>query len=812
MHRRLYNNILLNFRSFDTAHKQYTPARNALCLQCSRSGRKIRYVHSGNTPRSPPLGAATVSVEHAENGADEYLRLMFDDVQVWKDHVPRYNLSAGDVFETNWHGGAKARIGLFGNPDLAQPEGFDYAADKALHRATLIVQRLYRAGTSDGELRKVVKNLDRLSDVLCSVIDTAEFIRSAHPDVAMREAANRAYEKLCTFMNTLNTNVQLYQILKQVLESPHIVRQLTLEERQVAQVFFRDFEKSGIHLPHAQRTEFVTLCDRIITLGRQFMQGNPRATSHIRVWPSSRLEGLSPTYIKGVMRPKENAAFIPTLPWDSQMVLKYVRDEEVRKMMYMATNSATEESVDVLEGLLRTRSKLANLLGQKSYAHMFLSDKMAKNPENVRMFLRTLAEHNHPKAQQDLQLLKQAKRTYTGTTDAPFHAWDHEFFAEIVTSNNAMRPTSPISPYFSVGSVMQGLSRLFHNLYGISLQPSDIQPGETWHDDVRKLDVVDEVEGRIGTIYLDLFSRHGKMSNAAHYTVRCSRRVDDDDELGDFHSEELDEGLRQKGLLSGPYNEGVPLRNRSGRYQLPIVVLICDFSRPRRNHPSLLSWQETETLFHEMGHAMHSMLGRTDFHNVAGTRCPTDFVELPSILMEHFAAHPHVLQLFARHYQSREPLPPRLLESHRKARVFQALDTQSQIIMALLDQSYHGPLASNFSSTEELHSLQRSPSIGIYPPVEGTRWQAQFGHLFGYGAGYYSYLFDRVLARRIWTRCFEKDPLSREMGERLRDEVLKWGGGRDPWECVGGVLQDEEVARGDEKSMIRVGEWGVGEN
>ncbi|GBC37624.2 mitochondrial intermediate peptidase [Rhizophagus irregularis DAOM 181602=DAOM 197198] len=690
---------------------------------------------------------------------DETLRLIFDDEDFWNYFTSRSRTLAALEYSTSLS--ARKFTGLFRNPELATPQGFHLEAEKALRRVKLLVNRITNANT-EKELRKVVKNMDRLSDTL------------------------------------------LPRVLKRVLSTPSITSQFSSEEFQVANTFFHDFEKSGIHLPSSDREQFVHLSDKIITLGRQFTQILlQKRINRINV-DVSLLEGLHPGLNKDT---KGNITSLSTKAWEAQMILKSVKDEGVRKKMYIAANSATKEQIILLEDLLKTRAELAKLVGMESYSHAFLIDKMVKNPEHVQTFLRTLSDHHRPKALADLRLLQEAKQLYTESETLPtVYAWDRYFYAERIKFSSLTQPVTSISPYFSVGSVIQGLSRLFSRLYGISFEPAEIMPGEVWHDDVRKLEVIDEQEGKVGTIYCDLFSRNGKLQNAAHYTVRCSRRVDDDDGVGDIPS---GVDITEMGELSNS-DHGVKVNGRAGRYQLPVIVLTCDFMKPKgRQYPSLLNWVEVETLFHEMGHAMHSMIGRTNFHNVSGTRCPTDFVELPSILMEHFVYSPKVLSLFARHYETRETVPLDLIKSHVKARLqFSAMETQSQIFMALLDQLYHSKLATDsksFDTTAILYNLQ--DTVELFPSVPGTAWQVQFGHLFGYGAGYYSYLFGRALAGKIWKEIFEKDPLNREAGQLFREEVLKWGGSRDPWLCIGKALNDDKIIVGDSKSVSIVGEW-----
>lgn len=198
------------------------------------------------------------------------------------------------------------------------------------------------------------------------------------------------------------------------------------------------------------------------------------------------------------------------------------------------------------------------------------------------------------------------------------------------------------------------------------------------------------------------------------------------------------------------------------------------------------------------------MIGRTEYQNVSGTRCATDFVELPSILMEHFLNSPAVLSLFDMDGTS----SGRQIGNHH-ADPCHSIDTYSQILLAALDQIYHSPnvLDLAFDSTAELANLHNTR--GLIPYVPGTSFQTQFGHLFGYGATYYSYLFDRAIASQVWSKVFSKDPLSRETGEKYKREVLRYGGGKDPWKMVATLLSAPELANGDADAMREVGRWRI---
>ncbi|KAL7424026.1 Mitochondrial intermediate peptidase [Cryptotrichosporon argae] len=595
---------------------------------------------------------------------------------------------------------------------------------------------------------------------------------------------------------------------------------------QVALTFLRDFEKSGIDLPPFARAQFVDISDSLLQLGRVFLTSaalgpSPRPLIEIHE-PEQRLAGLGAQFIDSLPRKRGKAVVTPG-SWEAQMIARYARDGEARRLVFMGSQRADPDRINVLETLLRQRADLAGVLGKESYAELALMDKMAKTPANVDRFLLSLAQHHKPAAAADVATLQRLKAmSLTGNaftaespvTLPPLNAWDRDFFTERhVQAQSPSRMLPPILPYFSTGTVLRGLSRLFSRLYGISFRPAPVGPGEVWHESVRRLDVVDEDEGRIGVIYCDLFSREGKPAAAAHYTVRCSRRVDDDDVAGDG----LPGGWDSR-FGPGLETAGDAIRGKEGRYQLPIVVLTTDFGTVEHGKPALLSWNDVETLFHEMGHAMHSMIGRTEFHNVSGTRCATDFVELPSILMEHFVSSPAVLSMFATHFESDEPLPLPLLQAHVGIQQsLAALETHGQIVMALLDQRYHSlrpgsPEYTHFDSTRVYHDLQNE--VGVIPPAAGAAWQTQFGHLYGYGATYYSYLFDRAISGKVWASLFAADPLSREGGEVLKRKVLAFGGGRDPWEMVGDVVGGREgaiVSRGDERAMAAVGGWTVKE-
>ncbi|GME71870.1 unnamed protein product [Ambrosiozyma monospora] len=742
------------------------------------------------------------STTPAETSSPDRIRQVFDDSQFWRE------FNGSPTSNSHFFNYKSNSVGLFQNPYLKRPSGVQDFSRESLKKAKQLTQAIIEDDSPEG-LVNYIRNLDRLSDILCRVIDLCEFIRVVHPNKSFVNAAQACHEEMFQFMNILNTSKELYDKLHRVLHTPEIKNQLSAEEIAVGELLYSDFKKSGIDMDDQTRQAFVELSQNIALLGQSFNNGVTDPVQDFVIIEKDKLkEGDISKYYKDLVSyDRDGNLKVPIYGRVPLELLRSCPNQFVRKELWRALHSSPDYQIEYLQALLKQRGLLARLLGSKSFSEYQLVEKMAKSPENVMSFLKNLLIRVAPGVVAETRSLYKFSPSFDKDAKPPtdvelaelVHPWDRDYLVTLSLMKRRSVNLEDISSYFSVGTVVQGLSNLFKSIYGIHLNPVKCKPGETWSNDVRKFEVVSEDEGIVGIIYLDLFYRERKTHNPAHFTVCCSRKI---------YPEELNPKDPFKlSLDSIQTNESV----NGEIFQLPLISLVCNFvpdysSRSNKNVKTLLTLDQVETLFHEMGHAMHSMLGRSNLHNVSGTRCSTDFVELPSILMEHFAKDPRVLLSFAKHHETGEPLPLQLLKKHQEDNDAMCnSETFSQIKMAILDQQLHSDVVfdPNFDVVQIWHDLEKQ--LQFYNDSI-SNWPGKFGHLFSYGSVYYSYLFDRAIAANIWEHLFKKNPLDRASGEKFKNHVLKWGGSKDPWELIANALDKPELKGGDAKAMEFIGD------
>ncbi|KAL6059676.1 Mitochondrial intermediate peptidase [Balamuthia mandrillaris] len=762
-------------------------------------------------------------------------------------HAAQHLIDAFDSPTRNVAEQVEGATGLYGIPSLRRAEDWERLAKHSASRIsqlieqvasqTLHYQRFVRAcfffssslsrSNSISNQRSpsltgkvaILRTLDTISSSFCGVVDPAELCRSTHPDAGFVSAAESCYDVLSSVIHNLNTNPKLYEAVSAVCanHSQSSYDDLTEEQRIVARQLKLEFELNGIHLSEAQRNQVVALQEKLTTLSYTFsniannVKGAEPNHAYVTL-SSSDLEGIPSSYNiqKGkTIRLTNTSNLVP-------VILQHARKGQVRQKVYQMANSHPPQSLRVLDELLATRHELATLLNFPSFAELTLANKLARKQQNVLRFLTNFVPHLFGKAEKELELMRAKKREMETGKDDRIYAWDKEYYSRLCL------PHSPkLKEYFSLGSCIAGLNTIITRLFGARLEMVPISAPEQWHPTVRKLRLWHETEGLLGYVYMDLFSRDGKFNNPANFAINFSHEIRKQDLLSSHTTSTTNDNNHN--LIFFPDDHGGDVVRT-----VPKVALVCAFPSPSDGRPALLRHSDVVTLFHEFGHTLASLLSRTQFQHGAGTRAALDFVETPSTLFEQYAHSHAVLRLFARHYRTGQEIREEdldaikvrlsfllflfrllfsslllvsfslfsLLFAHRNKQqtsneTFSGLDAQMQVLHAIIDQVYHGPHPLPSSTTSLLADLQnRYTSV---PFAEGTAWQAGFGHLSGYGAGYYSYLQCRVFSANLWEGCFAADPLSRAVGGRLREEVLRWGGAKEPMTMMKAFLpRDEE--------------------
>jgi len=516
-------------------------------------------------------------------------------------------------------------------------------------------------------------------------------------------------------------------------------------------------------------------------------------------------------------------------------LLAHSPSPELRREVHMQSQTSVPENLDVLDALVRHRHQHSVMLGYESYAHRVLSDRMVGTPENAIDFLNAMEERGKDVFRGDMEAILRSKRRVEGGY-GKVEAWDVPYYTNLIKAQRQYRrwreegkddaddvgddpdddDASQFAGYFTVENSIGGMKLLVKELFGIDMREVEMSVEERWDavDDadaaggaapssiggdgggggLRKFVFHHEADdGELGTMFFDLHPRDGKFLHAAHFTIRCGRmRNDEDGGVG---------GCRDGGGGGGGARGG-----EDDDHQLPIVALVCNLSPSQSHAPggssqTLLSHSEVETLYHEFGHGLHSLLSRTSFQHLSGTRASMDFVETPSHLFESFARDPSFLsRTLARHYLTGRPMSERrarhLALSHLD---FRGVEVQTQIVHSRFDQALFGrePCSASLggrTSTEMFEMLHGEAGV---PFAGGTHWHSRFGHLVTYGAGYYGYLYAQTFAADIWTSTLassstsSSDAVRREGGTKIWKEMLIHGGAKDPREMIRAVLGRE---------------------
>ena len=595
----------------------------------------------------------------------------------------------------------------------------------------------YTAGAAPDE---VIDAFDSIRGALDGCAGTLSLYSSVHPDPAVRQRSEELEQELAAFETELSLDRELYERLA-ALDREALTGQ---DRRRLLDHALRDFRRSGVDRDEVTRRRVRSLTDELVNIGQAFdrniIQGGREFVIEEGI---DALEGLPEDWIRAHPCEEDGSVHLSTDPPDYQPFILYAHRSDLRERFYrLHKERAYPENVAVLEELLAKRHELATLLGYSSWAEYVTEVLMVQSPDRVAEFIEEVARRARPRAEEEYAELLAEKRRSDPEAER-VHEWEFGYLVEAVKRRRFDFDSQAVRPYFAYSAVEDGLLRLSERLYGIEIVP--VENPDVWHADVRSFEVR-EGGGVLARFHLDMFPREGKYKHAA---------------MSDLYA------------------------GRPGE-SLPEAVLVCNFPRPTADDPGLLLHSQVTTFFHEFGHLLHHLFGGGQrYQRFSGIACEWDFVEVPSQLYEEWAWDPAVLAGFARHYETGEVIPPELIEGLRRAEEYgKALGILRQMVFASLSLACYEGDPARLDLPSLVLELKRR--LNPLEPVEG-HMTCSFGHLNGYSAIYYTYMWSLVIAKDFWS-IFEKDPLDGEMARRYRECVLAPGGRRDAADLVRAFL------------------------
>lgn len=582
--------------------------------------------------------------------------------------------------------------------------------------------------------------LEDVDDLTVTAFGRYAFMRHVTTDDDVRAAAQACEEALEKHGIELSFRDDLYAAVRAYAASAD-AQALTGERQRLLEKTLRDYRRNGFDLPPEQRERVKQLKERLVELDIAFSR-NIDAWQDAILVTREELAGLPPSYIErlqtvdhdGDRRYRVSLDYPDLFPFMDNAESEDLRRELQEKFF----RKGGEQNVALLEEAIGIRDELARLLGYDSWAAYVLDERMAKTPETVQAFLADLRAKVEPKLRLDLAGLTAEKRAHTGDPDAVLQLWDWRFYHNRLRKTRYAVDEFEVARYFPLDATLDGMFAIYERLFGVRFVP--LEGARSWHPDVRAFAVEDAAAGDVrASFFMDLFPRPDKFGHAAAFSLVKGRALPD----------------------------------RS--YQQPVSVIVANFTKPTESEPSLLKHDEVETLFHEFGHIVHQTLTRAETVRFSGTSVQRDFVEAPSQMLEHWCWLPDVLAGFTRHVDSGAPLPEDLLQAMLAAkRLDSGLITARQLFFSELDMAYHnGGVPDTTALVREMH-----PITG-FDALPDTYFQAGFGHLFGYDAGYYGYLWSRVFADDMFTRFEQVGALDETLGRAYREVILEPGGAED---------------------------------
>lgn len=578
-------------------------------------------------------------------------------------------------------------------------------------------------------------------------------LNSAETNDEIQKLAQEISPMLTEFGNDMLLNEALFERVKAVYNQKDTL-DLNEEQQMLLDKKYKGFSRNGANLSEEKKKKLRKIDTELsklkLTFGENVLAETNKFELHIT--DEKDLSGLPEGVIEAASQTAEEKGkegWVFTLDYPSYVpFLTYADNRELRKKMAIAfgakgfNNDEFDNQKNVLQ-IAQLRYKRANLLGYKSHAHFVLEERMAETPEKVKSFLNELLEKAKPAATKEFEELTAFAKELDGIDH--LEKWDGAYYSEKLKQKLFNLDDEKLKPYFELKNVINGVFTVAQKLYGLHFK--EVQNIDKYHPEVKTYEVKDDEGELVALFYADFHPRPGKRNGAWMTSYK-------------------------------------PQQIKNGTNERPHISNVCNFTKPTASKPSLLTFNEVTTLFHEFGHALHGMLANTQYPSLSGTSVYWDFVELPSQILENWCYEKETLELFATHYKTGEVIPMEYVEKIKESATFlEGMATLRQLSFGMLDMAWHSQDPSGINDVKAFE-VAAFEDTQLYPDVKENCMSTSFSHIFqgGYSAGYYSYKWAEVLDADAFAYFQQEGIFSKKVADKFKNFVLSQGGTMDPME------------------------------
>ena len=588
------------------------------------------------------------------------------------------------------------------------------------------------------------EQLDRISSIFFN-------LNSAETNEAIQKIAQEVSPLLSEFSNDITLNEDLFKRVKTVYYSKPELN-LTTEQTTLLDKKYKSFSRNGANLPKDKKIQLREIDKKLSTLKLKFGENVLAETNKFEmlITDESNLSGLpegTKEAAKQLAESKEKKGWLFTLDYPSYIpFITYADNRDLRKKLSLAAGAkafkgdALDNQNNVLQ-IAQLRYERANLLGYKTHAHFVLEERMAETPETVLKFSNDLLEKAKPAAEREYKKLENFAKDLDNIDQ--LQKWDGAYYSEKLKQKLFSLDDELLKPYFKLENVINGAFTIANKLFDLNFE--EIDTIDKYHEDVLTYKVTDSKGDFISIFYADFFPRSGKRNGAWMTSYK-------------------------------------PQYIKNKENSRPHISIVCNFTKPTKTKPSLLTFNEVTTLFHEFGHALHGMLANTTYPSLSGTSVFWDFVELPSQVMENWCYEKEALELFATHYETGEVIPMELVEKIKDSATFhEGIQTLRQLSLGLLDMSWHSQDPTSIKSVKTYED-DVFKNTSLYPKTKETCMSTSFSHIFqgGYSSGYYSYKWAEVLDADAFEYFKQEGIFNKMVADKFKNHVLSQGGTENP--------------------------------